>query len=284
MSALKLNLKEDHAQVETKLGIIDIWQIEGGELFTVEIFPPNQSKESYEAGEFVTVWNVLEIATNMDFAELKHAPREWNWQQVCFMEQEAVTALFELLAGIENLEDFKNVKYNDRGMQIPVYESLRVIRNKYNSNYCSFCGKEINEDTRKEYTAGLFCCEECFKEYQNNLKLTDVQYNKNYDIGYEFLENQVISENRYFEIFEESENQGMGYKYGLTLVEYEDEDHTEEMWHTSIDLANLDMFIPKCTQCGSYITGDTCQNEDEEIICEECLINNIAKAKGLSND
>ena len=41
--AVKLNLTTDHAQMETELGVIDIWQIEGAELLlTVEIFPPNQ--------------------------------------------------------------------------------------------------------------------------------------------------------------------------------------------------------------------------------------------------
>ena len=40
--AVKLNLTTDHAQMETELGVIDIWQIEGAELLTVERFPPNQ--------------------------------------------------------------------------------------------------------------------------------------------------------------------------------------------------------------------------------------------------
>ena len=40
----------------------------------------------------------------------------------------------------------------------------------------------------------------------------------------------------------------------------------------------------KCVQCGSFITGDVYQNENEEIICEDCLINNMAKRKGLINE
>ena len=128
-----------------------------------------------------------------------------------------------------------------------------------------------------------------FRVVTNQIKLkkelSEVQYEKAYQIGYEYL-THVAEQNHWEhkEIFEESENQGHGYKYGLTLVGYEDENHEIESGVVSIDLANLDEWVDKCTQCGSYITGDTCQNEDEEIICEDCLINNIAKRKGLINE
>ena len=50
-------------------------------------------------------------------------------------------------------------------------------------------------------------------------------------------------------------------------------------------LNNLGKFIPKCTQCGVYIIdGVIWQNENEEEICEDCMIYNQAKAKGLTND
>ena len=276
---MELKLKQDHAQVETKLGIIDIWQIEGGELFTVEIFPPNQSDESFQKGEFTNVWNALEIAVNMDFARLRDVPQNWDWQQTRYIEQEAVTALFKLLSTIQNLEDLKEVKINEgNNLFTPVYSSVEAVRNKYNDNFCSFCGCKLDEDNSKEYSANLYCCEKCFKEFQNKLILSDIQYEKNYTIGKEYLEH-VAEENNweYIEIVEDTKE----YKYGLLLIAYEDDEHEEEIDHICIDLANLDMFVPVCSQCGAFITDETWQNEYEETICEECLIQNMAKAKNL---
>ena len=82
---MELKLTTDHAEMETELGIIDIWQIEKGEKFTVEIFPPNQSDESFQKGEFTNVWNVLEVAASMDFVRLNHVPSSWSWEQKCEM-------------------------------------------------------------------------------------------------------------------------------------------------------------------------------------------------------
>lgn len=36
-----------------------------------------------------------------------------------------------------------------------------------------------------------------------------------------------------------------------------------------------------CTICGSIIEGDTCQDGNENIICEECLIQRQAHLMGL---
>lgn len=239
--AVKLNLLNDHAQMETELGVIDIWQIEGGELFTVEIFPNNQSEESFEKGEFTNVWNALEVAVNMDFVKFTHRPKEWNWKQVCDMEQNAVTLIFsEMLSTIQNLEDLKEVKLKD-GTE--VYDSLKVIRNKYNNNYCSFCGKEITEDNSEEYAEDLYCCETCFRHEQTKIHLSDDKYDELYEKGEEFLI-KVAEDNGWVqnEIFEENLNSGK-YKYGLTLVGYEDDNHEVECGIVSIDLANLDLFI-----------------------------------------
>ena len=123
--AVKLNLTTDHAQTETELGVIDIWQIEGAELLTVEIFPPNQSDKSFENGEFTNIWNALEAAANMDFMKFTHRPKEWNLEQTYEMEQNAVTLVFEMLSTVQNLEDLKEVKLKD-GTE--VYESVKAIR------------------------------------------------------------------------------------------------------------------------------------------------------------
>lgn len=238
--AVKLELLKDHAQMETELGIIDIWQIEGAELFTVEIFPPNQSDKSFQAGEFTNVWNALETAVNMDFVKFTHKPENWTWEQTCEMEQNAVTLIFEMLSTIQNLEDLKEVKLKD-GTE--VYESVRVVRNKYNNYICSFCGKTINEDNREEYAEDVYCCPICFRQLQVNTHLSDEEYEKAQEKGEEYLI-KVAEDNGWVqnEIFEENLC-SCKYKYGLTLVGYEDEDHEVESGVVTIDLAHLNLFI-----------------------------------------
>ena len=67
--------------------------------------------------------------------------------------------------------------------------------------------------------------------------MTKEEYNKAYKKGEEYLI-KVAEENGWTqnEIFEESEQQGNGYKYGLTLVGYADDDHEVECGVVSIDL------------------------------------------------
>lgn len=102
-----------------------------------------------------------------------------------------------------------------------------------------------------------------------------IEYELRYAYGKEWLEHIAVENNyKYFEIVED----GYEYENGLVLIAYEDEKHEVEQEHICIDLDNLDNFIPKCTQCGSYITGgDIWQNENEEEICVECLINNLSR-------
>ena len=80
---------------------------------------------------------------------------------------------------------------------------------------------------------------------KNKTHLTKEEYEKLYKVGREYLI-EVAENNGWIqnEIFEESENQGNGYEYGLTLVGYEDEDHEVESGVISIDLAHLELFIP----------------------------------------
>ena len=80
---------------------------------------------------------------------------------------------------------------------------------------------------------------------KNKTHLTNAEYNKLYKIGREYLI-EVAENNGWIqnEIFEESENQGNGYEYGLTIVGYEDEDHEVENGIVSIDLMHSDLFIP----------------------------------------
>lgn len=42
-----------------------------------------------------------------------------------------------------------------------------------------------------------------------------------------------------------------------------------------------ELIYDTCSICGSIITGNTCQDEDENIICEDCLIQRQAERMGL---
>lgn len=99
----------------------------------------------------------------MDFVKFTHVPKNWTWEQVCDMEQLAVTAIFEMLSTIQNLEDFKDTKLKDG---TPVYESLRVIRNKYNDDYCAYCGCVLDDTNRRQNEHEITICEDCFIQEQ----------------------------------------------------------------------------------------------------------------------
>ena len=104
------------------------------------------------------------------------------------------------------------------------------------------------------------------------------------DIEGEYLSVEFFPENQSKESFENAEfnnifsyddivnNRVQGYKFPNKVISLEE---TCEILNNIFDIVkdNTD----KCTQCGTYIVEDVRQNEDEEIICEECLINNIAK-------
>ena len=78
---------------------------------------------------------------------------------------------------------------------------------------------------------------------QREAHLTDEEYDKAYAKGEEYLikvaENNGWVQN---EVFEENLC-SCKYKYGLTLVGYEDEDHEVESGVVSIDLAHLELYI-----------------------------------------
>ena len=151
---MKLVLEKPSMQIETELGVIDINQVEDGTYFTVEIFPPNQSKESFEDAEFNNIWDITsEDSLNMDFMQLKHTPNEWNWEQLCDMTDKAVCGLFSMLSTIQNLDEWK---------KSPLYEELRVIRNKYNDDYCAYCGCELDDSNRRQNEFEITVCEDCF--------------------------------------------------------------------------------------------------------------------------
>ena len=69
--------------------------------------------------------------------------------------------------------------------------------------------------------------------------------------------------------------------YGYKEVEYTlrntEENTILENSYTYNQLEEL----PKCNKCGNYIEGDTRQDTEENIVCEDCFISMQAKNMGL---
>ena len=128
---ISLKLKESYKQIETELGTIDIEQVEDGIQFIVEIFPTGQTNDSFQNAEFCNVWNALECAVNPDFTYLYNIPENWTHKQRCEVECEVTTTILNMLGSIQNLEDFREVTIFEKGIEIPVYDSLKVLNNNY---------------------------------------------------------------------------------------------------------------------------------------------------------
>ena len=232
MADFKLLLGKSNTQIDTELGIIDINQIENSTIFSIEIFPFDQSNESFESAEFNNFHNIAdEDGLNPDFFSLPYHPSNWTWEQRCDVEQSAIQGIYELIKTVKNVDDLKDM--SSVGV---IYVLLK--------DRCPFCGKQLTEDDSTEYIRGNYCCNSCFTNIQSKTYLTNREYNRAYAKGKEYLI-KVAEKNGWVqnEIFEESENQGNGYKYGLTLVGYEDEDHEVESGVVSIDSAHLELYV-----------------------------------------
>lgn len=154
-------LAQNNLQIATELGLIDINQIEDGANFSVEIFPPNQSKESFENAEFNNIFNIIDICVDMDFQYFKYTPDHWTWEQKCAMLDKVLQGMYSLVATITNIEDFRGEEY---------YTSLWAIRNKYNDDYCLWCGCKLTNKNRRQDEYERTVCEDCFIQYSAQKK------------------------------------------------------------------------------------------------------------------
>lgn len=136
---MELKLEKANLQIETELGVIDINQIEDSTCFSIEIFPPNQDKDSFENAEFNNIVDINreEDSLNPDFFNLVHHPRNWTWEQKCEMNFKAHDGLMELLKTCTNLGEQRDTKFF----------GILIL---YNNNFCSFCGKDISNNEQKE--------------------------------------------------------------------------------------------------------------------------------------
>ena len=114
---------------------VQAWQVENGNTWTLEIFPPNQTIESFEACQYSG--GVTMSTVDMENTwYIREYPTEWTnklYKEFC-----------ELLA--EQLSDMK----------------LVIVR-----EYCDHCGIEVDtyDEPVYELEDGRIYCEECYIEH-----------------------------------------------------------------------------------------------------------------------
>lgn len=127
-----MNLELDTFQVEDDLniGTLQIEQIENGTKVIVELFPENQSKESFESAEFSEVYDILELAVkhgyNLDFPMPNNATED----DLTELSMSVFMAVGDMLGTIRNIQDFKDVKVNFHDEEIEIYPILEKLRIK----------------------------------------------------------------------------------------------------------------------------------------------------------
>lgn len=220
-----MNLELDTFEYEDDLqiGTLHVEQIENSTKVIIELFPNNQSKESFENAEFSQVRDILELAVKRGY-NLGTFPMPDNATEddLTELSMSVFGGVDILLETILNLQDFKGVKVNFEGEEIEVYPILEKLRKE-------FLIKEITYFTQYRSTEAI--------------KLLE-------DTGIEVLE--------------------VMYK-AINTINETDEERTKNLLN-SVDV---------CTNCGCVITGNTCQDENENIICEDCLIQKQAHRMGL---
>ena len=122
-----MNLELDTFEYEedTSIGTIQIEQVENGTGIIVELFPENQSKESFESAEFSQVYNILELAPcciygydNLNFPYPTGTTEEEKGEVV----RAILRGVESMLETILNLQDLKD---------LPVYPIIERIRKEY---------------------------------------------------------------------------------------------------------------------------------------------------------
>ena len=106
------NLELDTFQYEDNLsiGTLQMEQIENGTKVIIELFPDNQSKESFENAEFSKVYDLLELVEkhgyNLDFPMPDNATED----DLTELSMSVFLGVETLMETILNLQDFKEHK------------------------------------------------------------------------------------------------------------------------------------------------------------------------------
>ena len=117
---------------DISIGTVQIEQVENGTKIIVELFPNNQSKESFESAEFSKVYDILELAPYSTFNLSQFPVPEGTTEEELDELSGAVhRGVDSMLETILNLQDFKNVQVHAHGQDIPIYPILSSLRGDY---------------------------------------------------------------------------------------------------------------------------------------------------------
>lgn len=152
---IMINLELDTFDYEDNLeiGTLQIEQIENGTKIIIELFPNNQTKESFENAEFSKVYDILELALfhgyNLDFP----VPEGTTEDQLTELSMSVFNGVDLMLESTQNIKDFKNVTVHSQGVEVPIYPVLEKLRKNYLlkeiNSYLKYRADEdpISEDT-----------------------------------------------------------------------------------------------------------------------------------------
>lgn len=160
---MNLELNTFEYEEDTSLGTIQIEQVENGTGIIVELFPENQSKESFESAEFSQVYNILELAPccksgnyNFNFP----FPTGTTKEQKEEVGRAIIRGVESMLETTLNLSDLKD---------LPVYAIIESLRRNYLINEIMyFVTYQATEPIDIENFAGL-----SVEHLQNIYKLID---------------------------------------------------------------------------------------------------------------
>ena len=151
---------EDNLQI----GTLQIEQIENSTKVAIELFPNNQTKESFEEAEFCKIYDILELGVKHGY-NLKDFPMPDNATEddLTELSMSVFGGVDLMLETIRNLQDFKEVKVNFNGEEIEVYPILEKLRKEFLTTeitsfiqYRSTEAVELLEDTKLEVLEEMF--------------------------------------------------------------------------------------------------------------------------------
>ena len=111
---------------------VQAWQVEQGKVWTLEVFPPNQTTESFESCQYNGSIEMSTNGTKSDWC-IKEYPETWT---------------------SEDKEEYKTEMQNQLGMV-----ELRDIL-----EYCDHCRTQVDTEDEPVYELedGRIYCEECY--------------------------------------------------------------------------------------------------------------------------
>ena len=147
---MDLELDTFEYEEDTSIGTIQIEQVENGTKIIVELFPENQSKESFESAEFSKVYDIIDLAPcciygydNLNFP-----------YPVGTTEDQKGEVIRAILRGVESmLETMLNLR---DFTEHPAYSTLEKIRRTYlETEISSFITYRATEEINADKLEGL---------------------------------------------------------------------------------------------------------------------------------